>query len=86
VTFCYLEWYRARQLARRDLSGEEKKRWGWQRSHGVGEAIRHEAEDHDLRQLLRWSGTRTGVGKLRRGLRAALGNPPPEKTQRKHAG
>jgi hypothetical protein len=86
VTFCYLEWYRARQLARRDLSGEQKTWWGGQRSHGVGTVIRQEADEYDLGQLLRWSGSRTGLRKLRRSLRAALPDRQPQKKQRKRAG
>ncbi len=85
VSFGYLEWYRARQLARRALSGEAKKWWSWQRSHGIGQALRQEAEEHDLGQLLRWSGSPTGLRKLRRGLRAALSDRKPQKTQRKRA-
>jgi hypothetical protein len=75
VSLVYLDWYRAQQLARRDLPGDERRWWGEQRSHGVCAALRQEAEDHDLSQLLRWSATRTGVCKRRRGLRGA--QPPP---------
>ncbi len=32
VTFLYLEWYRARQLQRRDLTEEKKQWWRWQRT------------------------------------------------------
>ena len=35
VTILYLEWYRARQLQRRDLSEDKKKWWRWQRTHGL---------------------------------------------------
>lgn len=85
VAFCYLEWYRARQAARRDLAAAAREWWGWQRSHGVCVVLRQEAEDHDLRRLLRWSGSRTGLRKLRRDLRAALTNGQPEKKQRERA-
>jgi hypothetical protein len=72
VTFSYLEWYRAQQLARRDLSPEEKGWWQWQRSHGLSLAVVQRAEEHDLAQLYRWSGTASGRRKLRRSLRQAL--------------
>jgi hypothetical protein len=85
VAFCYLEWYRARQLARHDVSAAAQTWWGWQRSHGVSQALRQEAEDHDLSQLLRWSETRTGLRKLRRGLRAALTDRKPQKNRQKRA-
>lgn len=72
VTFCYLEWFRARQLARRDLSDKEKRWWQWQRSHGLSLAVVQRAEEHDLAQLYRWSATPSGRRKLRRCLRQAL--------------
>jgi Transposase DDE domain len=72
VTFCYLEWQRARQLGRRDLPPEEKERWRWQRSHGVVLRVTQAAEEHDLAQLERWASTRTGLRKLRRALSQAL--------------
>jgi Transposase DDE domain len=72
VAFGYLEWYRARQVRRRDLSAAERRWWRWQRAHGLCTAVRQAAEDRDLTQLFRWSGTKTGRKKLRQCLRAAL--------------
>jgi hypothetical protein len=72
VTFCYLEWYRAGQLARGDLSEKAKGWWRWQRSYGVARAVLQRAEEHDLGQVLRWSATEAGLRKLRRALRASL--------------
>jgi hypothetical protein len=72
IAFVYLEWYRGRQLRRRDLSKAERRWWQWQRSYGLCMAVRQAAEDHDLTQLFRWSGTKTGRKKLRQSLRAAL--------------
>src|SRR5205814_6936134 len=66
ATFCYLEWYRARQLRRRGLSEAQRRWWGWQRSHGLCQALRQEAEEHDVGQLLEWSQTRTGRKKLKK--------------------
>jgi hypothetical protein len=72
VAFCYLEWYRAQQLARRDLPEERQRWWRWQRSYGLSQAVGQAAEEHDLAQLYRLSGTPTGRRKLRRCLRDAL--------------
>jgi hypothetical protein len=72
VAFCYLEWYRAWQLARRDLGEAAKRWWRWQRSYGLSVAVSQAAEEHDLAQLYRLSGTPTGRRKLRRCLRDAL--------------
>lgn len=72
VAFCYLEWYRARQLRRVDLPEERKRWWRWQRSHGLGLAVGQAAEEYDLGRLYRLAGTPTGRRELRRCLRAAL--------------
>jgi Transposase DDE domain len=80
VAFCYLEWYRAQQLERGDLSAKEKAWWRWQRSHGIARRVRQQAEEADLVQLWRGSGSRGGLRKLRRLLRQAL---PPECTNQR---
>lgn len=87
ATFVYLEWYRARQLRRRGLSGPARRWWQGQRSHGLCQALRQEAEGHDLGQLLAWAQTRTGLKKLKKCLRAArpLEYRKPQKSQRKRA-
>jgi hypothetical protein len=72
VTFCYLEWYRARQLARRDLSEEDKRWWRWQRCHGLALAVVEQTQEQDLARLYRWSASPTGRRKLRQLLRQAL--------------
>jgi hypothetical protein len=72
AAFCYLEWYRARQLTRRDLPDKERAWWAWQRSHGVRQAVLQEAEELELAQLYRQTGTPSGRKQLRRCLRAAL--------------
>lgn len=71
VAFCYLEWYRAQQLAREGLSEKEKQWWRWQRSHGLAAAATARAEEEDLNRLLEWSGTPGGRRKLRKCLREA---------------
>ena len=72
VAFVYLEWYRARQLARRDLAAEAKGWWRWQRSYGLSLAVGQATEEQDLARLYRLAGTPTGRRKLRKCLREAL--------------
>jgi hypothetical protein len=72
VAFCYLEWHRAEQLARRDLPEERKRWWRWQRSYGLSLAVSQASEEHDLTRLYRLAGTPSGRRKLRRCLRQAL--------------
>jgi len=72
AAFVYLEWYRARQLARSDLGEKEKAWWAWQRSHGLCLAVMETAEEHDLAQIYRQAGTASGRKQLRRCLREAI--------------
>jgi hypothetical protein len=72
VTFLYLEWYRARQLQRRDLPEEKKKWWRWQRTHGLCMAVRQAAEQADLEEIAQRLETPTGLRRLRRLLNRAL--------------
>jgi hypothetical protein len=72
VTFLYLEWYRARQLRRRDLSEAKKKWWRWQRTHGLCLAVRQAAERADLEEIAERLETPTGLQRLRRLLKRAL--------------
>jgi len=51
VTFLFLEWYRLQQLRRRGLHEKEKRRWRWQRTHGLCLAVQQAAEREDLRFL-----------------------------------
>jgi len=71
VTFLYLEWYRARQLKRKDLSKEERERWRRQRTHGLCMAMRQEAERADLEYVAEAVETNGGIRRLRRKLRDA---------------
>jgi Transposase DDE domain len=72
VTVLYLEWYRARQLQRRDLPEEKKKWWRWQRTHGLCMAVRQAAEQADLEEIAERLETSTGLRRLRRLLKRAL--------------
>jgi Transposase DDE domain len=71
VTFMYLEWYRARQLQRRDLPEEKKKWWRWQRAHGLCLAVRQAAEQADLEEIAERLETPGGLQRLRRLLKQA---------------
>src|SRR5262249_57172364 len=46
IAFVYLEWYRARQLRRRDLSVADRRWWQWQRRHGFCGGGRPGAREH----------------------------------------
>jgi hypothetical protein len=72
VTYMYLEWYRARQLQRRDLLEEKKKWWRWQRTHGLCLAVRQAAEQADVEEIAKRLETPSGLQRLRRLLNRAL--------------
>jgi hypothetical protein len=72
VAFVYLEWYRAWQLRRRDVTEERKHWWRWQRSYGLSLGISEAAENEDLSRLYRLAATATGQRRLRRCLSKAL--------------
>ena len=71
ATFLYLEWYRARQLARRNLSEKEQRWWQWQRTHGLCQAVRQTAARAALQYLAGRLQTPGGIQRLRRELAAA---------------
>jgi hypothetical protein len=71
VAFAYLEWYRAQQLGHPSLPPKQRRWWEWQRSYGLSRAVWQQAEEHDLTQLWRWSGSRAGRKRLRQALRQA---------------
>jgi hypothetical protein len=72
ATFMYLEWYRAQQLARRDLGEEKKKWWRHQRTHGLCQAVRQATEQAELKYLADRLETPSGIAKLRRLLRKSM--------------
>jgi hypothetical protein len=87
ATFGYLGWYRARRLRRRGLPAEGRRWWQWQRRHGLRQALRQEAEGHDLGQLWEWARTRAGLRGLKQCPRAARPREyrKPRKNQRERA-
>lgn len=72
VTFLYLEWYRLQQLRRRNLCDKEKRRWQWQRAHGLCLAVQQAAECEDLRFLEASLDSPGGRRRLQRKLAAAV--------------
>jgi hypothetical protein len=72
VTFLYLEWYRASQLARRDLPDKEREWWKRQRTHGLCQAVKQEVERADLEYLAECLKTPGGIRRLKRQLKNAL--------------
>jgi hypothetical protein len=72
ATFLYLEWYRARQLRRRDLPEEERERWRWQRTHGLCVAMRQETERADVDFIAKAIQTEGGTRRLKRMLRKRI--------------
>lgn len=75
AAFLYLEWYRTRQLARRDLNKEEKKWWRHQRTHGLCQAVRLASQQNELHYLADRLATPEGIRKLKHLLSNSL---PPE--------
>jgi Transposase DDE domain len=69
VTFLYLEWHRARLLAKAQLSEEDKQRLRRQRTHGLCLAIRQASERADLEFLAEAVQTPGGIRRLRLRLR-----------------
>lgn len=72
AAFMYLEWHRARQLARRDLSDEEKQWWRHQRTHGLCQAVRLASQQNELHYLAARLDTPGGIRKLKRLLAASF--------------
>ena len=71
ITFLYLEWYRARQIACRDLPKKEKRWWERQRTHGLCQAIRQQAERAELQYIAERLQTQGGIRRLQRELEHA---------------
>lgn len=69
ATFMYLEWYRVQQMARRDLSADEKRWWEHQRTYGLCQAVRQASELNELRYIAERLETPGGIRKLRQVIR-----------------
>jgi hypothetical protein len=66
TTFLYLEYYRVQQLARRNLSDEEKRWWRHQRTYGLCQAVRLASQQAELQFLADRLKTPGGIAKLKR--------------------
>ncbi len=71
VTFCYLEWYRAKQLLRDDISKEEKSYWRRARAHDLGLLVRQRLEEEEVELMCTMMETAEGRRELAKTLRAA---------------
>jgi hypothetical protein len=72
TTFLYLEWYRVRQMSRRDSSDEEKRWWQHQRTYGLCQAVRSTSELNDLQYIADCLETPGGTRKLKRLIRKSF--------------
>jgi hypothetical protein len=68
LTFCYLEWYRAKQLRRTDLGREEKQFWQRARAHDLCQLVRQRLEEEEVERM----GAMMETAEGRRELTAAL--------------
>jgi hypothetical protein len=68
----YLEWLRAKRLARRGLDREAKRWWRAQRLHGLCQAFLQEVERNELKYLSDRLKTVSGIAKLKRVLSNAF--------------
>jgi hypothetical protein len=72
TTFLYLEWYRARQLSRRDLSEEKRRWWRHQRTYGLCQAVRSASEQKELEYIADRLETPGGIRKLKAIIRGSF--------------
>ena len=69
TSFMYLEWYRVKQMSRRDLSREEKGWWEHQRTYGLCQAVRLASEQNELKYIADRLETPGGIRSLKRLIR-----------------
>jgi Transposase DDE domain len=74
TAFLYLEWYRVRQLARRDLSEEKRRWWRHQRTYGLCQAVRSASEQKELEYIADRLETPGGIRKLKAIIRESFAN------------
>lgn len=72
TTVLYLEWRRARHLAKRDLSPEQRRWWATQRLHGLREQLIEATEKEELNYIADRLKTEGGIQKIKRLLKNAL--------------
>jgi hypothetical protein len=71
LAFCYLEWYRARQLLGGDLTDDQRRDWSCARAWRLCQLIRLRLHQEELERMYRWMSTPTGRRRLKRALRDA---------------
>ena len=69
TAFMYLEYYRLRQMSRRDFSKEEKGWWEHQRTYGLCQAVRSASEQNELQYVADCLETPGGTRRLKRLIR-----------------
>jgi hypothetical protein len=69
TAFMYLEWYRVKQISRRDLSPEERGWWEHQRTYGLSQAVRLASEQNELKYIADRLETPGGIRTLKRLIR-----------------
>ena len=69
--FCYLEWYRAKQLLRTDLSKEQRQFWLRARTHDLCQGVRQHLEEEEAEAMIEMMQTAEGRRELAAALRAA---------------
>jgi Transposase DDE domain len=69
TAFLYLESYRVQQMARRDLSEEEKRWWQHQRTYGLCQSVRLASEQKELEYIAGCLETPGGTRKLKQVIR-----------------
>jgi hypothetical protein len=71
AAFCYLEWYRAKQLLRSDLSKEQRQHWQRARAHDLCQFVRQRLEEEEVELMCTMMETAEGRRELAAALRAA---------------
>lgn len=74
ATYCYLEWYRAKQLLRSELGKEERQRWLRARTHDLCQLVRQHIEQEEVETMCAMMETPQGRTELAAALRAACAN------------
>ena len=69
--FCYLEWYRAKQLLRTDLSKEQRAYWLRARAHDLCQGVRQHLEQQEVETMCQMMQSAEGRRELAAALRAA---------------
>jgi len=71
LTFCYLEWYRAKQLLRTDLGKEQRLLWQRARTWDSGQLLQQHLEQEEVELMCGMMQTAAGRQELAKTLRAA---------------